>query len=477
MTRTSGGPGRSGASAVAPPAGLAARDVAVATLAAILDRSVPLEEAFDGALESQSGHRADEHTDRAPGLADRDRAFARLLTLTVLRRLAEIDGHLLARLEKGWPKQAPRFRQILRAAVAQLVFLEVPAHAAIDMAVRQVKRDRRAHRYDGLTNAVLRSLSSHPPKPLDAAEAGPVNTPSWLLEGWTAAYGAETARAIAAANQQPPALDLTPRDPSSAARWAGLLGADLLASGALRLAARPAVEQLPGFSDGAWWVQDAAAALPARLLGDVCGLSVADLCAAPGGKAAQLASAGALVTAVENAPRRIPRLAANLERLGLADRVRIVEADAAIWRPADPFDAVLLDAPCSATGTIRRHPDVPWIKSPAEVAALVALQGRLLDAAVEMLRPGGILVFCTCSLEPAEGVDQVEALLARRRDVERARLPDVATHWPREWFSPKGDLRTLPCHAVPLEGAPDPGKPFVSLGLDGFFAARLVRRA
>ena len=218
---------------------------------------------------------------------------------------------------------------------------------------------------------------------------------------------------------------------------------------------------LPGYAEGAWWVQDAGAALPVRLFGDIAGQHVVDLCAAPGGKTAQLADAGAHVTAIDRSGRRLERLVANLKRLSLP--AAAVAADAVTWRPEQPADAVLLDAPCTATGAIRRHPDVPHLKQPADVARLALIQERLLRAAIDMLRPGGMLVYCTCSLEPEEGPMQIDALLRSGAPVERRPLSAEEIDAPREWITAEGDLRTLPFHFAEYDG------------IDGFYAARLVK--
>jgi 16S rRNA (cytosine967-C5)-methyltransferase len=279
---------------------------------------------------------------------------------------------------------------------------------------------------------------------------------------WAKIYGAETARAIAAANGREPALDLTvKRDPE---HWASVLGGRVLPTGSVRAVVHGPIARLPGYGDGAWWVQDAAAALPAGLLGDVRGLAVADLCAAPGGKTAQLIAAGARVTAVDRGGARLERLRGNLARLQLT--ADLVAADVADWQ-AGPFDAVLLDAPCSSTGTIRRHPDIPWLKREADIAALAALQQRLIVRAAELTRPGGILVYCTCSLEPEEGIEVVRDLLAADPRLRRKAISADELDGRAEWLSAEGDLRTLPCHQ------PDPDSRLA--GLDGFYAARLVR--
>jgi 16S rRNA (cytosine967-C5)-methyltransferase len=239
----------------------------------------------------------------------------------------------------------------------------------------------------------------------------------------------------------------------------------VLPTGSVRMIAHGAVTALPGFAEGAWWVQDAAAALPAKLLGDVRGRRVADLCAAPGGKTAQLAAAGAIVTAVDRAPGRLNRLQDNLTRLSL--KAELVCADAAEWTEEQQFDAVLLDAPCSSTGTIRRHPDVPWLKSSADITQLAGLQRRLIGRAVALAKPGGTLVYCTCSLEPEENQSIVADLLGREPGMRRAAITAADVFGRDEFITADGDLRTLPCQL------PD-GDSRLS-GLDGFYAARLVK--
>jgi 16S rRNA (cytosine967-C5)-methyltransferase len=287
------------------------------------------------------------------------------------------------------------------------------------------------------------------------------------MSRWTATYGTETARAIAAAHAQEPALDLTVKnDP---ARWAAALGGRVLSTGTVRALVHGPVSGLPGYHEGAWWVQDAAAALPVRLLGDIKGKTVADLCAAPGGKTAQLAAAGARVVAIDRAESRIDRVRANLNRLGLPAEVvtaDILAGNPAQW-PETVFDAVLLDAPCSSTGTIRRHPDIPWRKQPDDIAALAVLQRALLARAAEVVRPGGLLVYCTCSLEPEEGIEIVADFLARDGGFRRRPISAPELNLSDDMVTPAGDLRTLPC------GLPDPDPRMA--GLDGFFAARLER--
>ena len=432
--------------------GLAARRIAADILDGVLRRKIALDEQLSG----KSAH---------PGLAtlpDRDRALMRRLTATVLRRLGTLRHRLGGFLDKGFPAEAPRVETILLIGAAQILWLEVPDHAAVDLSVRLAQADRRAARYAGLINAVLRRVtqSRDTAQPANATR----DTPKWLVARWTKRYGAETARAIAQANGNEPALDLTVK--YDAESWAERLRGRVLPTGSVRTLAQGAISLLPGFTEGAWWVQDAAASLPARLFGDVGGKAIADLCAAPGGKTAQLAFAGARVTAVDRSAARLNRLRENLTRLSLdADTVT---ADALEWQ-GGLFDGVLLDAPCSSTGTIRRHPDVPWLKSEADIAMLASLQQRLLDRAVDLLKPSAMLIYCVCSLEPEEAEDQIAALLARDPRVSRAPVAaqEVAGHG--EFLTSDGDLRTLP----PQLPDPDPRWS----GLDGFYAARLSKTA
>jgi 16S rRNA (cytosine967-C5)-methyltransferase len=428
--------------------GLAARRIAVEILEGVLRRRHTVDDHFDG-----------EHMH--PGLAalaDRDRALVRKLIGTVLRRLGTLHKLLESALTRGYPADAPRAELILLIGAAQILWLDVPDHAAVDLAVRIAQADRRAGRYAGLINAVLRRIAREGA----AAADGATDTPAWLMVRWTRTYGPETAQAIAEAHRHEAALDVSVKDNPDG--WATRLRGSVMPTGTVRLVAHGPVSRLPGFQEGGWWVQDAAAALPARLFGDVQGQSVADLCAAPGGKTAQLALAGARVTAVDRSPARLGRLRENLARLALA--AETVAADATEWQ-SGPFDAVLVDAPCSSTGTIRRHPDIPHLKREEDIAALTALQARLLDRAVALTRPGGTIVYCSCSLEPEEGEQQVGALLQRhsslqRRPIHPGEIPGIA-----DFVTAAGDLRTLPCHW------PD-ADPRLA-GLDGFYAARLQR--
>ncbi len=395
-------------------------------------------------------------------LPERDRALTRRLVATVLRRLGTLRHLLGLYLDRGIPKDSPRVETALLLGAAQILWLDVPDHAAVDLSVRLVQPDRRDAGYAGLVNAVLRRVAKNAAQQLRGRDTVALDTPDWLMARWRRAYGPELAHAIAAANGQEPALDITVK--SDPAHWANALGGQVLPTGSVRAIVHGPVPRLPGYADGAWWVQDAAAALPAQLLGDVRGKSVADLCAAPGGKTAQLAAAGARVTAVDRSAPRLERLKQNLARLGLD--AETVAADVTEWQ-SEPFDAVLLDAPCSATGTIRRHPDIPWLKRESDIATLAALQRRLLARAVELTRPGGLIVYCTCSLEPDEGVEPVTELLARDSRVRRRPLVESDVHGRAEFLDGAGDLRTLPCQLP--DSNPQMG------GLDGFYACRMER--
>lgn len=428
--------------------GLAARALAVEGLEAVLRHGAALEEALESAPAS---------------LDPRDRALAYRIVATALRRLGTLRAVMAKLMERGMPKSAPRLESVLLAGATQILFMDVPNHAAVGLSVDLARTDRSTAGFAGLVNAVLRRLTREADALMAGIDADFADTPDWLRDRWVKAYGAETARALAAMHKVEPPLDITVKaDPEG---WAATLAGEVLPTGTVRVLQAGPVRALPGFAEGEWWVQDAAAALPARLLGDVKGRTVADLCAAPGGKTAQLLVAGAEVTAVDRSAPRLARLKENLARLKLT--ARVVEADAAEFA-GGPFDAILLDAPCSATGTLRRHPDIAVSKRPSDLLTLAALQSRLLDHAAELLKPGGLLVYSTCSLEPEEGERQVERLLAARSDLERVPLAPGEISGMEPFITPQGDVRTLPSHWMRGEAERS--------GLDGFFAARLRRR-
>ena len=423
----------------------APRRAALAVLDDVLGRNRPLDESLAERVAASS-------------LEPRDRAFARHLAATTLRRLGQIDALIAAHVARPLPADAHTPRNILRLGATQIVFLETPAHAAVNETVA-LAAGAGAARYKGLVNAVLRRLAADGRARAEKQDAARLDTPDWLWRAWSRAHGEAIARRIAEAHLAEPPLDLSLRD--AGGDWAQRLEAEILPTGTLRRRAGGLVTELPGYADGAWWVQDAAAALPAKLLGDVRGKRVIDLCAAPGGKTAQLAAAGAAVIAVEQSKARLARLRENLVRLELS--AEPVAADAAIWRPAAPADAVLLDAPCSATGTIRRHPDLPWRKSAEGLQARTAAQDRLLANAAAMVRPGGTLVYAVCSLQPEEGPDRIARFLAAQSGFALAPVAAREVGGAAEFLRADGTVQTLPCH-WPAQG-----------GLDGFYIARLRR--
>lgn len=433
--------------------GLMARTAAALILQDIVAKGHLIEERFSTAAVPN----------RLQQLDARDRSLTRSIVTSALRRLGTIRGAIAARLENGLPRQAPDIEWTLVVGAAQILLLDVPDHAAVDLAVRAVRLERKTAPFAALVNAVLRNLARSRDTILAASDPLDHDVPGWLAMRWRKTYGEATARAIAAAIREEPTLDITVK--ADAAGWAERLGARLLPTGSVRLETHRPIDELDGYANGDWWVQDAAAALPATFLRPQPGQRIADFCAAPGGKAAQIAAAGATLTAIDRSAERLKRLSANFERLGL--QAELIVADATGLK-AQPFDAVLLDAPCLGTGTLRRHPDIAWTKKPGDLATLVALQGRLLDKAVELTRPGGTIVYCTCSIEPEEGEAQIAALLRRNPDIMRAPILAEEVGGLAEIINPQGDMRTLPSHL--------PGPEARFAGLDGFFAARLTRR-
>jgi 16S rRNA (cytosine967-C5)-methyltransferase len=435
-----------------PPPGMAARVAAARAVAEALTLSRPLEERLAADL-----------TLHRDSLDARDRALARSIATVALRRLGTIRKALARRLEKGMPKRGGALEWTLIVAAAQILFLDTPDHAAVDLAVKATRAEPASAPFAALANAVLRAIARDRDDILASSDPLDDDTPAWLAQRWRSTYGDSVARAVAAAHRSEPTLDLSVK--SDASGWAERLGGIVTPTGSVRLDTHTPVVELEGYAAGEWWVQDAAAALPARLLRPSPGMRVVDLCAAPGGKGAELAAAGVDLTTVDRSAERLKLLAANFERLRLGSE--IVVADALAF-DAPRFDAVLLDAPCSATGTIRRHPDVAWIKRSGDLTPLVKLQAELLDKAIALARPGGAIVYCVCSLEPEEGEAQVTAVLRRNPDVRRLAVAAEEIGGLAECLTRSGDLRTLPCH---LWG----DNPRRS-GLDGFFAARLVKR-
>lgn len=431
--------------------GLPARRAAAGLLQAVLRDNQPLDEAL---LHSPAARLMD-------SMAVRDRALARAIASTSLRRKGQIEDVLQHFLDKQPPRKAGALREILLAGACQILFLDTPGHAAIDLAVTLAKQSRKSAPFAKLVNAVLRRVAEKGPEIVAEQNAAQLNTPEWLWSKWCTAYGEVTARKIAEAHLHEATLDLSVKEAPS--DWASRLGGIVLPTGSVRLAAGGRVDALEGFEDGTWWVQDAAAAIPARLLGDVRGRDVADLCAAPGGKTAQLAAAGANVTAVDSSEKRLERLRENLGRLKLT--AAIVNEDVTTWRPSEKFDAVLLDAPCSGTGTLRRHPDIAHLKTAKDITELCTLQEKLLSHAAALVKPGGSLLYCTCSLEPEEGENQIARFLEDTPHFTYDPIRAGEAGVQAEWLNGAGQLRTLPYMM-------DTGDTNLN-GMDGFFAARL----
>lgn len=373
-----------------------------------------------------------------------ERARAQRLCNLTLRHLARADAVLAPHLRK--PPPAP-VRTILRLATVEMLEAGAPAHGVVNAAVTLARRGPRGAAMAGLVNAVLRKVAATT-SAQDWADLPPQRLPGWLRKRLVADWGRSVVPAIEAAHMAPAPLDLTVR--RDAAGWADRLDATLLPTGSLRLRPEMAVSALPGYDDGAWWVQDAAAALPARLLAPEPGARVLDLCAAPGGKTLQLAASGAEVTAIDMSESRMQRVEANLARTGLC--AETVVADALSWQPAELFDAVLLDAPCSATGTIRRHPDLPFVRGPEELEALTELQAALIARAVRFLRPGGRLVYCTCSLLRQEGERQIRTLLAGDAPLRVEPQPAPLSGVQAAWHTREGGLRLRPDYWNTLGG-------------------------
>lgn len=424
--------------------GLEARRLAADAFMRILKEGVILEIA----LETLPGYDA---------LEQRDRGFARAILSTTFRRLGQTRAVLERFLSKPLEETSAPARAILLTGATQLLWLETPAHAAVSASVSLAERWPAARKLKGLINAVLRKVAADGPG-IAATLPPQENLPEWMRQVWRKHYGPGRVSQICAATLQPPPLDFSLRNPSEAEVWAQALEAEVLPTGSLRRSQAGDVASLPGFGEGAWWAQDAAAALPARLLGVQPDQTVIDLCAAPGGKTLQLASMGARVIAVDTSAKRLKRLEENLRRTGL--NAEIVTGDARTWKPERQADHVLLDAPCSATGTLRRRPESSWIKAADDVRRFGKVQRELARAASKMVRPGGHLVICTCSLQPEEGEWLAADILRRDKTLEIAPVDAAEIGGLGAAVLPDGHVRTTP--ALWRESG----------GMDGFFIAR-----
>ncbi len=428
---------------------LTARRVALDMLANVLNRKQPL----DVTLETDKGFL---------NLNPRERAFTRMMVTTTIRRLGQIDDLINRAQDRPESHKSAGVMNILRLGVVQMFFMVVPDHASVDTSVTLAEVTGH-ERQKGFVNAVLRKLSREGSKWAKLQDPSRLNTPEWLLRIWIADYGLRPAAEISVANLNEAPLDITLRNPHDATSLGSALGATSLSTGTLRRMMGGNVRELEGYDDGRWWIQDASAAIAAQLFDSLDGKRVVDMCAAPGGKTLQLAAMGARVIALDRSAQRLKRLEENVKRLGFQDKVSIEIADAQVWQPKGPIDYILLDAPCSATGTIRRHPDIPHLKTPHDIANLVAIQKKLLTHAAGLLPPGGVIIYCTCSLQKDEGEHQIAQFLAENPDFKRlAVTPDEIGGY-AELINPEGDLRIFPTHLSSLGG------------MDGFFISRLQK--
>jgi len=423
-----------------------ARISALFALVHTLDKGKPLDSAWA----------SDRHF---AAMSPSDRAFSQLLVKTVLRRLGQIDALIEQFLERPLGNKAARITHILRLGIVQLIWLETPHHAAVHSSVEMTKQIK-MEKFAGLINAVLKRVIKEGAEITAKQDTALLNSPNWLFDSWLKAYGKAKAHEIANMHMQDPPLDITVK--SSPELWAQELGGTLMPTGSIRINEAKNITHLKGFTEGNWWVQDMAASIPAKLLGEVKGLRVIDFCAAPGGKTAQLAAAGARVTAVEISKERLSLLKTNLHRLKL--QADYVATDALKWKPDFMPDAILLDAPCSATGTLRRHPDVAWHRQESDIARLAETQNKLLNHALDMLKHGGKLVYAVCSLQPEEGEEQIKKILAERKDIKLEPVDPALIGGMKECITRRGEVRTLPCYNAE------------NGGMDGFFAAVLIKK-
>lgn len=428
--------------------GLESRLIAFDILNDVLMRNTPLDQVL-------SRHK------ELDALDARDKAFVRMLVGTCLRRKGQLDDMISRVAEKElYPTT---LRLVLYIGFCQILFMNVPHHAAVNTTVDLADKENMA-KQKGFINAVMRRMTTEGQEWRKKQDATKMNIPQWLLQHWIEDYGLKGAAEIAQASLSEAQTDITIKKNDELNYWTSELEGTALPTGSIRLTAGGNVTELSGFEDGAWWVQDASASLPAKLFGDLSGKTAIDLCAAPGGKTAQLAAAGAQVTALDRSAKRLERLKENMTRLGFEENVEVMVGDGGVWQPSAPVDAVLLDAPCTATGTIRRHPDVMHLKGNKDLNQLMGLQSRLLDNAAAMVKSGGTLIYCTCSLQKSEGELQVDVFLANHPDFARAPITTDEVGGVEAIISPDGDLRVLPYHLAPHGG------------MDGFYVSRLMKK-
>lgn len=431
--------------------GLSSRLAALHLLSQILGSKKMIDVAFEG--------------DKAfEALPQRDRGFVRMLVTTVLRRRGQLDDLIARALNKGEIPRPDTLKYILYIGICQILFMDVADHAAVDTSVELADRYNMDGK-KGFVNAILRRMTSDGRVWEAQQDAAALNMPDWLYAQWVDDYGAVRAKDIALASLTEASLDISVKNKGQKNDIAGRLDALVLPTGTLRRPHGGHVTDFSGFEAGEWWVQDASSALPATLFGDIDGKSVLDLCAAPGGKTMQLAAQGASVVAVDRSASRMTTLSQNLTRVGLIDKVSVVIEDGTVWKPLEKFDFILLDAPCTATGTIRRHPDLLSLKGEKDQAGLESIQERLLANIPNLLNVGGTLIYCTCSLQKAEGEGQIAKFLNAHTSFGRVPIRREEFGNIEGMVNAEGEVRILPYHLKEAGG------------MDGFFIARLKRLA
>ena len=424
-------------------------------------RHAALDLAISVLNEQQSLDDCLQHIFRSGGLGGqldhRDRAYVRKLVATLLRYLGSIDWVIAKFVQIDLPAKGSA-KMILRLGVCQILYMRTPAHAAVDLTLH-LAAQRKVGGLKGLMNAVLRKISKNKDDLLAQLDKQKqLNTPAWMLARWQAIYGSDVTEQIVAQHVQDPPIDLTVKtDPQN---WVKKFHGTLLPTGTVRCVPQGPLNEWEGYEAGDWWAQDVSAAIPATLFGDLSGLTVYDLCAAPGGKTAQLCQQGANVIAIDKSAARLSILHQNLTRLKL--EAQCIHTDVLNWRPTQKADAILLDAPCSATGTARRHPDMPWHKKESDIKLLANLQFKLLAKSLSFVKPGGLIIYCTCSLEPEEGEHQIDKLIREfRGQIKRLPIRAQEISVSEGALLSSGDMRLLPHYGSD------------NRGMDGFFISRL----